>query len=63
MSVAGFTTRSLASLGDHVGMSVHRVNSSAQCALDLQRRSTDHAMKCESEDLDSSDTLVISGNR
>jgi hypothetical protein len=26
ISVAGFTTRSLTSLGDHVGVSVHRIN-------------------------------------
>jgi hypothetical protein len=26
ISVAGFTTRSLISLGDHVGVSVHRIN-------------------------------------
>ena len=32
-SVAGFTTRSLKSRGDHVGISVHRVNFNAQSAL------------------------------
>jgi len=44
ISVAGFTTRSLISLGDHVGMSIHRINSMRIMRLIGIWQNTDCAM-------------------
>ena len=41
---AGFTTRSLISLGDHVGMSIHRINSMRIMRLIGIWQNTDCAM-------------------
>jgi hypothetical protein len=44
ISVAGFTARSLISLGDHVGMSIHRINSMRIMRLIGIWQNTDCAM-------------------
>jgi hypothetical protein len=44
ISIAGFTARSLISLGDHVGMSIHRINSMRIMCLIGIWQNTDYAM-------------------